>query len=128
MRFGLGSRKVIGWMALCAVLIGIFAPAISHALAVATGTGERWAEVCSASGFKALGRELPGQPVSPSGVMGDHCPFCALQSHAIAPPPASLTALPHVLARFEQPDVYLPVRRARSLWLAAQARAPPIAL
>ena len=75
------------WIAILAILLNTFAPAVSHALG---GTGSApWAEICSAGGFAApRGERRPGDaPAKPSAAAFQHCPYCG--SHG-----ASFEALP----------------------------------
>jgi hypothetical protein len=54
-----------------------------------------------------------------------HCPFCLLQAHGMAPPPAVST--PVVLAGVDaQPFLFLHAPRLLHAWSSASARAPPV--
>lgn len=122
------TRRFVGWMACCAVLLAALAPAVSQALVFASGDSAAWAEICSTAGLKrvqvAQGAEQ-SEPAAPADAMADHCPYCTLQSHAMAPPPvpASIASLPPL--SFEAPLLFLTAPRTLFAWAAAQPRAPP---
>ena len=106
------------WIALLAVVMAALAPAVSRALSA--GAAGWWAEVCSAA---ANGER---QPAAPDGHVFDHCPYCALQAGAVAPPPATAgTATPPSLA-FERPLVSQSPVRVESAWRGAPPRGPPL--
>jgi len=118
--------RPLSWLALVAMLALALAPTLSHALALARG-GSAWAEVCTPQGARlvALGdvasEPAPGQAVSHL----ENCPFCALSSAGLAPPPAAPARLALPLAGNEAPPLFLHGPRTLHAWRSAQPRAPP---
>lgn len=119
------TRRFAAWLAMLAMLMGAFAPAVAQAVVASQG-GEGWVQVCSASGMvwvKADGLEDPaaGKPMADAS---RHCPWCSLQGAAGLPPLISSTSfalsMPAGLpqARFQSAIPAPP-------WPAALSRAPP---
>jgi len=76
--FKLNVHRFASWIAICAILIASFAPAISHARALNDLQGSE--KICTAQGVK----EIPSSPASPvdqhSAVHLQHCSYCSLAS------------------------------------------------
>jgi hypothetical protein len=124
-------RRLNLWLAVLALAFSALAPAISHALARASGS-EHWVEVCTAQGSRWVQLEEagPGAPGSDTGepLAGhhDHCPCCPNGSQGMAPPPAT-APLPLRLTLSEgPPQRFLTAPRTAHVWRAALARAPPL--
>ncbi|SDF65634.1 MULTISPECIES: DUF2946 domain-containing protein [unclassified Duganella] len=109
-----------------AILLNLFAPAISQAVTPAVLAGEMLAsEICSATPLAvspAGGKRVPGG-LHAHGLK--HCMLCAVHAGGDAPPPVA-AGLPAVL---EGHDVYPAPRpaaqRQHSHWSDAQPRGPP---
>lgn len=147
------SRQIAVWWALAAMLMMSFAPTVSHVLQGQAGSN--WVELCTALGSKWVriaddGRAVasnnadalaastpqaeatapgdstaPPAPSIPTHVF-EHCPYCALHAHDLAPLPA-LPALALRVLGFEAPRLFLAAPRTLHAWLAAQPRGPPTA-
>lgn len=93
--------RAISWIALFALMMSMFAPVASRAMAAWSGAGSPWDELCTGLGLKnassqsvARGSE---QPADSDGVrMQDECPYClpsaqpvSLPSQAPSMPPAA---------------------------------------
>ena len=65
-------RRLTAGLLLCGLLLQMLLPALAGA---ATGSPERWVEVCAASGVKWVKLD-PGAAGSQHGT-GDHCVLCA---------------------------------------------------
>lgn len=129
--FSAGIRGLIAWIACFAILLSALAPAISHAVQPDVPAG--WAEICSVTGAKLARLVDPGeastdgsQPQSSQAHTYKNCPYCALHSDELAPPPAPLGLLP--LAELGQavPTLFLQAPRTLFAWASAQPRAPPL--
>jgi hypothetical protein len=114
-------RLLAAWVALCVLLSGI-APGVSRALAVSALPSPH--DLCVAGD--------PGRPALPPGHHGGGadetaCPLCGIHgaTHAAPPPTVAASgpvAAPGVVsARVDGP------RAARSGWIAAAPRGPPLA-
>lgn len=108
-----------------AILLASLAPALSHALASATGTS--WIEICSTQGSKWIKAGDDGSERSPASAhVVDHCPYCSLHAPTLGLPPAKhLAQLPLVLSH-EVPLAFLSAPRSLHAWVSAQPRAPPL--
>jgi len=118
--------RLAAWIAILAILLNTFAPAVSHAIGAA-GSGP-WTEICSASGSIApfAERRTGDAPAKPASAAFQHCPYCASHGASFeAPPawsmlPAPAEAAPQVAASAN------PVEPARPVWRVARSRAPPV--
>ena len=101
------------------------APALSHALASATGAN--WIEICTTQGAKWIQAGEDGSERAPaSGHALEHCPYCSLHAPALGLPPATdLAPLPLGLCH-EVPLAFLSAPRTLHAWVSALPRAPPL--
>src|SRR5205823_4463059 len=111
-------RLRFAWLALCAVLLGAFAPSVLYALAVSRPILP--VDVCSTHGGPAFAAAVAllshdQDERSAHGAAAGHCGHCLMHGHGThvgldsAPPPA--LRLP-----------FAPLRHARPIALAAPAR------
>lgn len=128
MRFGRVTRNLTSWLAVLAILMAMFAPVISQAMA--QDASRTWLEVCStskanwtqASSFDS--RQVPVQ--GNQAHFFEHCPYCALHADLlpVLPTPSRWSApLPVAEA---VPVAFLHAPRTSHVWLRAQPRAPPL--
>lgn len=119
------DRRLTGWIAALAILLASLAPALSHALASATGSG--WVEVCTAQGSKWVQAGPDGGEHAPASAhLLEHCPYCSLHTPSLGLPPAA-PPVPGLLPRVhEAPRAWLPAPRTLHPWVRAQPRAPPL--
>lgn len=117
-------RRLISWIAALAILLASLAPALSHALAPATGTN--WIEICTTQGSKWIKASQDGSERAPASAhVVDHCPYCSLQTPTLGLPPAHhLAQLPLGLSH-EVPPAFLSAPYTLQAWVSAQPRAPP---
>ena len=120
------GRKISSWMALVAIVMAAIAPTISHALQGEGTTG--WIELCSALGSRwvrpgNLNAGTDSPPVSALHAV-EHCPYCSLQSVALASPPAAV-GVNLLSLKFEPPAAAAAALRAPAAWRSAQPRGPP---
>jgi hypothetical protein len=119
-------RRVTSWVAICAILLNTFAPALSHALASERGLS--WLEICSQAG---VGRMLlpdagpAGEPTAPHAVAFEHCPYCTPHGGSAAAPPPTRQPIEVAAAAGSEFPAAAPRPRAPLAWLSAPARAPP---
>ena len=122
-------RRWMLWVATMAVLLASLAPGISRMLSGMRDQQVAWVEVCSAQGARWVAvdaRDVAADPLKQKPQLhGDeHCPFCLLQGHGMAPPPAPVT--PVILAGVDElPFLFLHAPRPLHAWSNAHARAPP---
>jgi hypothetical protein len=114
----LQHRRLHSLIVSLAILLNLFAPAISHA--VTSLTRDPLAlELCSATPANIQA------PIKPAAHGAKHCVFCAPHADTYAPPPLA-AGLQAVLYGH---DVYPSLRHAapaaRIVWSSAQPRAPP---
>ena len=118
-------RRLTSWIAALAILLASLAPALSHALASATGSN--WVEICTTQGSKWIQAGEDGSEQAPaSGHALEHCPYCSLHAPALGLPPATdLAQLPLGLCH-EVPLAFLSAPRTLHAWVSALPRAPPL--
>jgi hypothetical protein len=125
--FSLRNSRRTAWLAIFAILLNAFAPAVSHAMAAHFGVS--WLEVCTPDGLKRIAVEYSAaRPDIPPGahiVADTHCPYCAPHGASFAHAPPALPAVavlggPAVLSSDPQS-----VALQRSVWTGGHARAPP---
>ncbi|MDM7456776.1 MAG: DUF2946 domain-containing protein [Tepidimonas sp.] len=81
----------LAWLALCAMVFGAFAPAISKVLA-ANAQRITWIEVCSTNGPQRIAVDLGSQtPADAPMVHDDHCGYCLLHHHTPVVPTEAYT-------------------------------------
>jgi len=123
MRLGRSTRRLVSWIACLAILVGAFAPAVSHALE--SPGGSTWVEVCSALGAQFVKVSDDSSP-APSGPLLEHCPYCSLHANDLALPTAALPAPVLAAARAGPPGRFFTAPRTPFAWAAALPRAPPL--
>jgi len=131
MRVSPGIRVMVSWIASFAILLSALAPVISHAVQADVPAG--WAEICSVTGAKLvrlsdMGSDLSdgSQPESSQGHTYKHCPYCAMHSDDLAPPPAPQLELQIPELGQTLPTLFLHAPRTLFAWASAQPRAPPL--
>ena len=108
------------------MLIASLAPTLSQAFH--GQSGDLWLEVCSSLGAGSpVLVDVPEPQPSPQPSLLhslEHCPYCSLQSVAIAPAPtpARLSLLP---LSFEVPLLFLAAPHTSHAWRHALSRGPP---
>ena len=115
----------LSWVAFLAIFGLVFAPTISHAVALAA-TGGAWTDICSAQtdgppgpGAVPAGPSLPG-----AADHFQHCPLCGLGAAPALPPAALNMPAPQGL-RDGLPALAGQVPAPLFAWASAQPRAPP---
>lgn len=89
MRLGEWLYQRLAWLALCAMVLGAFAPSISKLLAASQGI--TWIEVCSAQGTQQINVDQVGKKSPEAPAMADnHCGYCMLQQYSPFIPTASV--------------------------------------
>jgi hypothetical protein len=126
MRAFRAHRRITSWIAVLAVLLAALAPALSHALASATGN--QWIEVCTAQGSKWVqaGQDGSEREAPASAHLSEHCPYCSLQTGALGLPSAEYMARLPLRLSDEVPLAFLSAPRTLHAWVTAQPRAPPL--
>ncbi|MCO5977511.1 DUF2946 domain-containing protein [Ideonella oryzae] len=115
----------LSWVAFLAIFGLVFAPTISHAVALAT-TGGAWTDICSAQADGARGDTPVPAGTRLPGVADhfQHCPLCGLGAAPLLPPGPATLALPQGL-REGPPGLAWQAPQPLFVWASAQPRAPP---
>ena len=125
MRAVRAHRRLTSWIAALAILLASLAPALSHALASATGTN--WVEICTTQGSKWIQAGDDGTEGSPASAHTlEHCPYCSLHAPTLGLPPAPPVGQLPLRLSHEVPLAFLFAPRTLHAWLSAQPRAPPL--
>ena len=116
-------RKFSSWIAIVAILVVTFAPALTGALSASRGL--TWDQVCSATASTLTKASSTGDesPATPHAF--EHCPYCALHADLAPPPDPRLADAGTVLALRAFPRAFVHAPRANATWASAQPRAPP---
>lgn len=119
-------RRFTLWLASLALVFAALAPAVSHALALVSGS-TAWVEVCTAQGSRWVQLDEAASPdeapTDATAAQLDHCPYCHLSQQGMAPAPLTVplaTALHDGL-----PERFFTAPRTAHAWCSAQPRAPP---
>jgi len=120
-------RRVAGWIAILAILLNTFAPALSHALGGPVSAP--WLEVCSEGGLPGSGaqRRQGDAPAKPGATAFQHCPYCAPHGASFGAPPTALVLAVETHLGQQWVAEAVSIAPARPLWKTAQSRAPPVA-
>jgi hypothetical protein len=123
------SKRIAAWLASFAMLLGLFAPLISHFFPARYSVPSSWEEICTSQG---LTRIPPGDlplPQAPAkrkgGHLGAHCPFCLPYAGWFAVPSSPGLVLPVAERPRFLPAVILRSPRSLITRATAQSRAPP---
>ncbi len=123
----LTGSSIVGWAAICAVLLQAFVPLATHIRAVEPASG--WAEICTTDGVKQLVISAVRSGEEPARSVPDsqHCLYCVtnVTSHG-APPSDRVLVISSVERRYTRAPAADHVR-AGAVWRTPQSRAPPVA-
>ena len=114
-------RRFVIALMLVSLVLASLAPGIARALSFARGDAAPWSVMCSTL------RGMPGSP-APLGAVTqllDHCPYCALHTDTLVPPPKADPVLLIAGLAHTVPVLFLGAPRPLHAWSVAQARAPP---
>ncbi|GAB3470829.1 hypothetical protein GCM10027321_41780 [Massilia terrae] len=116
------------WIAIFAILLSVFAPALNHL--PAAQASEHEVEVCTSEGMAMVavdddGHDHDGQPGGAQHDGGGHCGYCGLHtgSHAFIPPSPIAPLAPSGAALM--PRLFYQSPRLLFAWTVASSRAPP---
>ncbi|MDR2014865.1 MAG: DUF2946 domain-containing protein [Azoarcus sp.] len=131
-------KKPLLWLAIFAILMASFAPAISRIWFGQTTLLPGWAELCTIEGLQKLPVALFGNTPSAPRIPGDadrqdncfaQCPFCLTHAGSFGLSPVELAPLPFIAAHGRYfPPLFFSALHARFIWQPSQARAPPLFL
>jgi hypothetical protein len=115
----INHRRLHSLIVSLAILLNLFAPAISHAVTSLT-RDPLTLDICSASAKADL-----ESPLKQATHGAKHCLFCVTHADTYAPPPvaAGLLAVLHGHDDYDAPRAT--VATPRPLWSSAQPRGPP---
>jgi hypothetical protein len=117
-------RRLTAWIAALAILTASLAPALSQA--VASATGAHWIEICTTQGSRWIQAGEDGsEPTPPLKHVLEHCQFCSPHTPTGLPPATPRAHLPPGLLH-ETPLAFLSAPRTLHAWVSAQPRAPPL--
>jgi hypothetical protein len=117
----LQRRRLTSLIVSLAILLNLYAPAISHAMSVLSATPLAL-DICSAAAASGASKRAPGG-LPAHGIK--HCMLCAVHTGSDAPPPVASG----LLAVLEGHDIYPAQHPAAApqqpIWPDAQPRGPP---
>lgn len=110
-------------MAGLVLLFAALAPTLAQAFAPRADAS--WNDICRAQGAaRASAESGPSDDAGHAAHPFEHCPFCHLQAHGPALPPAP-PSLPVLDGTEPLPRAFLAAPRSVHAWVSAQPRAPP---
>lgn len=123
------QRRLVCWIAVCAILFGALAPTLTHTLARLAHRNDAETLVCTATGLITVADAAPDRHDPGKGARTEHCPYCNIHAASFGLPPPTGLAFVVLGGR----DPVLPERFYRApaplfAWAAAQPRAPPARL
>lgn len=125
--FSVRNRRRTAWLAILAILLNAFAPAMSHAMAAHFGIS--LLEVCTPDGLKRIAVEYSAaRPDVPQGAhvaVDSHCPYCAPHGASFAHTPPALPAVAVLGGPAALASAHPSLAPQRSVWTGGHARAPP---
>jgi len=118
-------RRVTGWVAILAILLNAFVPALAHAAMAQRDA--LWGDFCrtaplARTAYFAPQQDLPG---TPHVFAFDHCPYCIPHGAAHAAPPPAVIQYAVPAARILAAADAGPVAPHQPAWPGARPRAPP---
>jgi hypothetical protein len=116
----LQHRRLHSLIVSMAILLNLFAPAISQAV-TSLSPDALLLEMCSSSAAPAS----PQSPAKQQAHAGKHCAFCATHLDTYAPPPAPAGLLAVLRGHDDYPSRHASAPAPRPLWSSAQPRGPP---
>ncbi|MFL6695759.1 MAG: DUF2946 domain-containing protein [Vitreoscilla sp.] len=117
-----GHRTVSRWIALFAILMVTFVPAVTGAFSAASRLP--WDRICSAANVAADQSGSSDSPAAPHAF--EHCPYCALHADLAPPPDPRLADAGAALSFRAFPVAFARAPRGNAVWASAQPRAPPV--
>ncbi len=119
------QQRLVGWIAILAVLLALFSPLLASAQAA--GRDVSWVQLCSAHGSKWIAVDVDQSDGAPAALyLSGHCPWCAGHAPLMGPPPAPLAVMVVLDLKRAYPPAFLAAPRTLHAWTRAHARAPPI--
>lgn len=113
----LQHRRLHSLIVSMAILLNLFAPAISQAV-TSLSPDLLVLEMCVSSAS-------PAAPAKQQTHAGKHCTFCATHLDTYAPPPTSAGLLAVLRGHDAYPFPHAAAPASRPLWSSAQPRGPP---
>lgn len=134
-------RRMTAYIAIFAMLVSAFMPAVSNALMRAAKSTAPWAEICSSTSIKLINvnvtssdyakdasKLLGGSNVAKSSSNNmhvEHCPFCCTHPTAFVLPSTAQISVPVNLPEQTLPSLFYASPTPLFVWASAQSRAPP---
>lgn len=123
MRIPVAHRALTAWIALVAILMATFAPAISQTLA-AQHAGD-WAEICSAHGVDRIALDPDQTPAPTTADAHGACDYCTPHVQAGGVTPVAPATGPFAIRVPHAPIAFLSAPYTPFAWRSAPSRAPP---
>ena len=122
------TPRGFAFLAMCVFLLSALWSALAPAVRGAGGIA--WVEVCTLAGSKWVNADSAdagtGSHLPAHGSNAGHCPWCSLQTPALAPADVTASASPAAHASPQVPHFdALPTHQVRA-WALAPSRAPPL--
>ena len=119
------DSRWLHWLAVLALVMNIFAPAMTHAISANLSSSSIEFEVCSATGTK-ISHHLTIDHSDKSSKLGDsHCPLCTLQTYYF-PPIGTFQFQFSVIGRYSYGNHAYQSPSIPILWNTSSPRAPPV--
>ena len=134
-------RRITAFIAIFAMLVSAFTPAVSNAFIGNAKSNAPWAEICTSASIKlinlngaasdyakdatkALGTAKIVKSTS-KNMHVEHCPFCCTHPASFVLPSTAQLTVPVIPFEQSFPNLYYTSPAPLFVWATAQSRAPP---
>ncbi|MFZ6774381.1 DUF2946 domain-containing protein [Undibacterium sp. SXout7W] len=122
------AQRYTALLACFAILLALFMPSVSSALAARSGDTS-WSKICTTNTGKATKSDATqsgkSAPLSNEGMHGKHCAYCFTNGASFALPPAQMLTLPVTVQQLQMPALFYTSPSPLFVWASVQSRAPP---
>lgn len=115
-------RRFSAWLALLAMVAGVFTPAVTQAV-VAGSERANWVQICSASGMAWVQLDDRSDGTPPSSGASGGCAWCS--THVAGGVPTTSRWWAHPLPTAHGPAAVATSAPLQRAWTPLQSRAPP---
>jgi hypothetical protein len=134
-------RRITAFIAIFAMLVSAFMPAVSNAFIGSAKSNAPWAEICTSTNVRLINLnaaasdyvidatkrvEIAKIAKSTSKNMHvEHCPFCCTHPASFVLPSTAQLTVPVISCEQSFPSLYYTSPAPLFIWATAQSRAPP---